>query len=103
MTPKQCKLNMPPINAVDEALATRERLGRDLEEAERKAHKNLALYKFMNFGYWAAIWTHLNRVGNFHRRNPFSAYVKLATKKGGEFDTKTKLVAKAEEVSGPTE
>jgi len=102
---KQCKLKLPipQLNPVDEAVATRERLERDLNEAERKAHKNLALYKFMNFGYWAAIWTHLNRVGNFHRRNPFSDYVKLATKKGGEFDTKTKLVGKTKEVSEPKE
>jgi len=98
---KQCKLPMPELNPVNEAIATRERMEQDLEEAERKAHKNLALYKFMNFGYWAAIWTHLNRVGNFHRRNPFSDYVKLATKKGGEGDTKTKLVGKTKEVSEP--
>ena len=100
---KQCKLNLPELNPVDKAMATRRRLEQDLEEAERKAHKNLALYKFMNFGYWAAIWTHLNRVGNFHRRNPFSDYVKLARKKGGEIDTKAKLVAKTEEVPGSTE
>jgi len=78
---KQCKLNMPPVNAVDEATATRERLEQELNEAEEKAHRNLALYKFMNFGYWAAIWTYLNRVGNFHRPNPFSDYVKLARAK----------------------
>ena len=84
---KQCKLKMPPVNAVDEATATKERLEQDLNEAEEKAHKNLAQYKFMNFGYWAAIWQHLNRVGNFHRPNPFSVYVQLAKKKGGEFDT----------------
>jgi len=94
----QCKLPNP----VDEAVATRERLEQDLEEAERKAHKNLAIYKFMNFGYWAAIWSHLNLVGNFHRPNPFSDYVKLARKKGGEID-RTKLVGKTKEVSEPTE
>ena len=100
---KQCKLNIPELNPIDVAMATRERIEQDLNEAEEKAHKNLALYKFMNFGYWAAIWTHLNRVGNFHRPNPFSDYVKLARKKGGEIDAKTKLVAKTKSVSGPTE
>jgi len=100
---KQCKLNIRSPRVLDEATATRRRLEQALDEAEKKAHKNLALYKFMNFGYWAAIWTHLNRVGNFHRPNPFSDYVKLARKKGGELDAKTKLVAKAEEVSGSTE
>ena len=83
MTPKQCKLNIPSPRVLKEPEAIRRRLEQDLEEAEGKAHKNLALYKFMNFGYWAAIWMHLNRVGNFHRRNPFSDYVKLARKKRG--------------------
>ena len=73
---KQCNLQTQY-----EAVATRKRMEQDLDEAERKAHRNLAIYKFMNFGYWAAIWTHLNRVGNFHRPNPFSDYVKLARAK----------------------
>ena len=87
---KQCKL----LNPVDEALATRERLEGDLDEAERKAHNNLALYKFMNFGYWAAIWTHLNRVGNFHRPNPFSDYVKLARAKAPQQKLKLSGIVK---------
>jgi hypothetical protein len=78
---KQCKL------------ATGESLEQALNEAEEKAHKNLARYKFMNFGYWAAIWQHLNRIGNFNRPNPFAIYVDLARKqgknmKGGEFEAK---------------
>ncbi len=31
-----------------------------LNEAEAKAWAALANYKFMMFGYWAAIWVHLN-------------------------------------------
>ncbi|MFO7996443.1 MAG: hypothetical protein R6U93_04765 [Dehalococcoidia bacterium] len=84
MIRKQCKLKLPPVNAVDEATAIKARLERDLDEAEAKAHKSLSLYKFQNFGYWAAIWVHLNRVGQFQRPNPFSDYVELARKKGGE-------------------
>jgi len=76
MNMKQCRV--PSVNAVDKATATREQLEQALDEAEEKAHKNLARYKFMDFGYWAAIWVHLNQVGNFHRPNPFSAYVELA-------------------------
>ena len=87
---KQCKLKLPAVNAVDEANAIRARLEQDLAEAERKAHSNLARYKFMNFGYWAAIWVHLNQVGQFHKPNPVSDYVKLAGKKGGEVGTKRK-------------
>jgi hypothetical protein len=59
-------------------MATKESLEQALNEAEKKAHANLARYKFMNFGYWAAIWTHLNKVGGFHKPNPFSVYVQLA-------------------------
>lgn len=94
---KQCKLKLPQASTI------RARLEQDLAEAERKAHSNLARYKFMNFGYWAAIWVHLNQVGQFHKPNPFSDYVTLARKKGGAIDTKTKLGAKTEEVSGPKE
>ncbi|MCL0035879.1 hypothetical protein M1N92_00895 [Dehalococcoidia bacterium] len=49
-----------------------------LNEAERKAHDALSRYKFIMFGYWASIWTHLNDVGEFKRPNPFRGYVALA-------------------------
>jgi|GEM_PF-3340320 len=76
--PKQCQLKVP-LNT-----PTRQRLARELDEAEKKAHQNLARYKFHNFGYWAAVWVHLNRAGGFKRPNPFVDYVQLARKKGGE-------------------
>lgn len=50
----------------------------DLEEAERKAIDSLARYKFMQFGYWAAVWVHLNRLTDRPSRNPFSALVNHA-------------------------
>ena len=75
----QCKLGPgPPDGDIRAALEAA------LNEAEIKAHKNLAIYKFSNFGYWASIWVHLNRIGQFHRPNPFSVYVEIAKKKGGE-------------------
>ena len=53
-----------------------------LQDAESKAWKALAGYKFMGFGYWAAIWVHLNRIaqdqGHKRRPNPFRDLVKLA-------------------------
>jgi len=55
----------------------------ELDEAERKAIDALARYKFMMFGYWAAIWVHLNHIGKFKRPNPFQPLVKLALKLGG--------------------
>lgn len=57
-------------------------LERHLNEAEQKAFKSLSGYKFAMFGYWAAIWVHLNRIGNFKRPNPFKELVQLSRKKG---------------------
>jgi len=50
----------------------------ELDEAERKAWDSLSRYKFMMFGYWAAIWVHLNRVGECNRSNPWRGLVKHA-------------------------
>lgn len=44
-------------------------------EAEKKAWESLSKYKFQMFGYWAAIWVHLNRIGNFKRPNPWKSLV----------------------------
>jgi len=46
-----------------------------LREAERRAWDSLSRYKFQMFGYWAAIWVHLNRLGKFGQRNPFARLV----------------------------
>jgi len=62
----------------------REELEKALDEAEEKAIKNLSVYKFNNFGYWAGIWVHLNRIGQFHRPNPFTCFVDLAKNKRKE-------------------
>jgi len=50
-------------------------LAKELDVAEAKAWDALARYKFQMFGYWAAIWVHLNRIGNFRRPNPWKALV----------------------------
>jgi hypothetical protein len=49
-----------------------------LLEAETKAWDALGRYKFQMFGYWAAIWVHLNRVSGGGRPNPFAPAVHLA-------------------------
>lgn len=49
-----------------------------MEEAERKAWDSLRRYKFQMFGYWAAIWIHLNRIEGKKRPNPWSSLVKQA-------------------------
>ncbi len=55
-----------------------EKIEYELDEACRKAFDSLARYKFQMFGYWAAIWVHLNRIGEFRRPNPFAGLVKAA-------------------------
>ena len=50
-------------------------------EAEQKALDSLSRYKFLMFGYWAAIWVHLNRIAGNKEKNPFTDFVKLAKKK----------------------
>jgi hypothetical protein len=49
-----------------------------MDEAEQKAWDSLARYKFQMFGYWAAIWVHLNRIGQCKRGNPFTLLVTTA-------------------------
>lgn len=46
-----------------------------LKEAEEKAIDSLSRYKFQMFGYWAAIWVHLNRLSGLKRKNPFGLIV----------------------------
>lgn len=53
-------------------------LEHELQVAEAKAWESLARYKFQMFGYWAAIWVHLNRVGKFRRPNPWRELVDAA-------------------------
>ena len=48
-----------------------DKLAHELDEAERKAIQALGRYKFQMFGYWAAIWVHLNRIAGGKRPNPF--------------------------------
>ena len=54
------------------------KLSRELEMAEYRAWDSLSRYKFQMFGYWAAIWVHLNRIGGFNRPNPWRELAKMA-------------------------
>jgi hypothetical protein len=58
------------------------RLLKELEHAEARAWDSLRRYKFQMFGYWAAIWVHLNRVGDFKRPNPWKELVMVARSVG---------------------
>ena len=48
------------------------------QEAEDNAIDSLARYKFMMFGYWAAIWVHLNQIDSEKEHNPFRELVEKA-------------------------
>ncbi len=48
------------------------------QEAYETAIDSLARYKFMMFGYWSAIWVHLNQLDDDKEPNPFKPLVELA-------------------------
>lgn len=52
----------------------------EIAKAERKALDSLSRYKFMQFGYWAAIWVHMSRMDGQKRPSPFKPFVALARK-----------------------
>lgn len=58
-----------------------EALEQDRDESERKAWDALSRYKFQMFGYWAAIWVHLNRLCKTRKPNPFKDAVAMARNK----------------------
>ncbi len=64
----------------------------EINIAENKAWDALARYKFQMFGYWCAIWVHLNRIAGEHRPNPWTGLVEAARQRiapGGRlFDSK---------------
>lgn len=47
------------------------------QEAYDKAIDSLCRYKFMQFGYWAAIWVHLNQIEG-GEPNPFKSLIEHA-------------------------
>ena len=54
------------------------RMAEHKQEAYENAIDSLARYKFMQFGYWAAIWVHLNQITDCKESNPFRQLVGLA-------------------------
>ncbi|GAH86068.1 unnamed protein product, partial [marine sediment metagenome] len=43
----------------------------ELSAKETAAWDSLSKYKFIMFGYHAAIWVTLNRIHHCHQKNPF--------------------------------
>lgn len=60
-----------PTRAIEELRA-------ELDAAERKAWDALGRYKFWMFGYYAAGWVNVNRIGHFKRPSPFRVLVETA-------------------------
>jgi len=54
-----------------------------LYEAEVKAWDALSRYKFNMFGYWSAIWVHLNHLSGWKLPNPWKKLVGVAKKEVG--------------------
>ena len=50
----------------------------DLAIAERRAWDYLGHSNFQKFGYWAEIWTYLNKLSGENRLNPWHEIVKQA-------------------------
>ena len=48
------------------------------DAAEAKAWDSLSRYKFQMFGYWAAIWVHMNRMCSDRKPSPFRNLVLAA-------------------------
>jgi hypothetical protein len=60
-------------------LSTTSKIDVERDIAERKAIASLSRYKFQQFGYWAEVWVHLNRLCEL-KKNPFRELVFLAKK-----------------------
>lgn len=54
------------------------------QEAKDNAIDSLARYKFMMFGYWAAIWVYLNQIDSEKEHNPFRELVENARELQGQ-------------------
>lgn len=52
-------------------------------EAAEKALDALGRYKFMMFGYWAAVWVHMNRLCDVPQPSPFRELVQQARRMRG--------------------
>tara|TARA_R110000824_G_scaffold135553_2_gene298879 strand:+ start:6269 stop:6559 length:291 start_codon:yes stop_codon:yes gene_type:complete len=62
-----------------------------MEEARAKAIDSLGRYKFSMFGYWSAIWVHLNKISGLKKPSPFKDLVHCA--RAMEEETDLELVA----------
>jgi len=50
----------------------------ELSAKETAVWESLSKYKFIMFGYYAAVWVTLDRIHRFYQGNPFLDVMKLA-------------------------
>ncbi len=55
-----------------------EKINKHRNDARVKALDALSRYKFQMFGYWAAIWVHMNQIAAVKQPSPFSSLVQQA-------------------------
>ena len=67
-------------------MLTDNELNKAMDEAVSKAYRSLARYKFIMFGYWAAVWVHLNKLSGKNYPNPFLPVVSQAKHCSREWD-----------------
>lgn len=65
-----------------ETMLRKSELRERAKEAERAAWAALSRYKFWMFGYHAANWVNINRLGKLGLSNPFKILVKTAQERG---------------------
>ena len=70
-----------PSDGQQTEISLEELLREEKKQAVSKAWDALGRYKFQMFGYWAAIWVHLNRISGDGDPNPFTAAVKMGKEK----------------------
>ena len=85
---KQLEARIAELESGEERLSN---LEEHMEEARVKAIDSLGRYKFSMFGYWAAIWVHLNKISGLKKPSPFKELVHCA--RDMEDETEIELVA----------
>ena len=78
--------NQPGLTALPKKIENpdlRAAIQAEMDNAEAQAWNALARSNFYIFGYWAASWVRLNRLGGFGLPNPFNQTVQIARRTTG--------------------
>lgn len=81
---KSKKIDLRKVVKKGSEISVKMNLAKDMDECELKALQSLSRYKFMMFGYWCAMWVHLNKISGLKKPNPFRCLVELANERALE-------------------